>query len=28
MYDVLGRELNKISVGTMYIRNQKLYINK
>jgi hypothetical protein len=28
MYDVLGRELNKISVGTMYIRNQRLYINK
>ena len=28
MYDVLGRELNEIPVGTMYIRNQRLYINK
>jgi len=28
IYDVLGRELNKISVGTMYIRNQRLYITK
>jgi len=28
MYDLLGRELNEIPVGTMYIRNQKLYINK
>jgi len=28
IYDLLGRELNEISVGTMYIRNQKLYITK
>jgi hypothetical protein len=28
MYDLLGRELTEIPVGQMYIRNQKLYINK
>ena len=28
MYDLLGRELNEIPVGTMYIRNQKLYITR
>ena len=28
MYDMLGRELTEIPVGTMYIRNQKLYISK
>jgi len=28
IYDLLGRELNEIPVGTMYIRNQKLYITK
>jgi len=28
MYDLLGRELTEIPVGKMYIRNQKLYINK
>jgi len=28
IYDMLGRELNEIPVGTMYIRNQKLYITK
>ena len=28
IYDMLGRELNEIPVGTMYIRNQKLYIIK
>jgi len=28
MYDLLGRELNEIPVGKMYIRNQKLYITK
>jgi len=28
MYDLLGRELNEIPVGTMYIRNNKLYITK
>ena len=26
IYDMLGRELTEIPVGTMYIRNQKLYI--
>ena len=26
MYDLLGRELTKIPVGVMYIRNQKKYI--
>ncbi len=28
IYDMLGRELTEIPVGQMYIRNQKLYINK
>ena len=28
IYDLLGRELNEIPVGTMYIRNNKLYINE
>jgi len=28
IYDMLGRELNEIPVGKMYIRNQKLYIIK
>ena len=28
IYDMLGRELNEIPVGTMYIRNQQLYITK
>ena len=28
IYDMLGRELNEIPVGTMYIRNRKLYIKK
>jgi len=28
IYDMLGRELTEIPVGKMYIRNQKLYINK
>ena len=28
MYDLLGRELTEIPVGTMYIRNNKLYITK
>ena len=28
MYDLLGRELNEIPVGTMYIRNNKLYITR
>ena len=28
MYDLLGRELNEIPVGTMYIRNNKLHITK
>jgi len=28
MYDLLGRELNEIPVGTIYIRNNKLYITK
>jgi len=28
IYDILGRELSEIPTGTMYIRNQKLYINK
>jgi len=28
IYDMLGRELTKAPIGTMYIRNQKLYINK
>ena len=28
IYDMLGRELNEIPVGTMYIRNRRLYITK
>ena len=28
IYDLLGRELNEIPVGTIYIRNRKLYITK
>ena len=28
MYDMLGRELFEVPVGTMYIRNNKLYITK
>ena len=28
IYDLLGKELNEIPVGTMYIRNNKLYITK
>ena len=28
IYDLLGRELTEIPLGTMYIRNQKLYIRK
>ena len=28
IYDMLGRELTEIPVGTMYIRNQKLYITR
>ena len=28
IYDLLGRELNEIPVGTMYIRNRKLNITK
>jgi len=28
MYDLLGRELNEIPLGTMYIRNGKLYITR
>jgi len=28
IYDMLGRELTEIPLGTMYIRNQKLYITK
>ena len=28
IYDMLRRELNEIPVGTMYIRNQQLYITK
>ena len=27
IYDMLGRELNKIPLGTMYIRNKKLHFN-
>ena len=27
-YDMLGRELTEIPVGTMYIRNQKLYMQR
>ena len=28
IYDLLGRELTKIPVGKLYIRNQKLYITR
>jgi len=28
IYDLLGKELNKIPAGTMYIKNNKLYISK
>jgi hypothetical protein len=28
IYDLLGRELNEIPIGTMYIRNNKLYITR
>ena len=28
IYDLLGRELNEIPVGTMYIQNRKKYIRK
>ena len=28
IYDLLGRELSEIPVGTIYIRNNKLYITK
>jgi hypothetical protein len=28
IYDLLGRELKEVPVGSMYIRNQKLYITK
>jgi hypothetical protein len=28
IYDMLGRELNEIPIGTMYIRNKRLYITK
>ena len=28
MFDLLGRELNEVPVGTMYIRNRKLYITR
>jgi len=28
IYDLLGKELTKIPVGTIYIRNNKLYITK
>ncbi len=28
IYDLLGRELTEVPVGSMYIRNQKLYITK
>ena len=28
MYDLLGRELNEIPVGEMYIKNKRLYITK
>ena len=28
MYDMLGRELFEVPLGTMYIRNNKLYITK
>jgi len=28
IYDILGRELTEIPVGTMYIRNRKLYITR
>ncbi len=28
IYDLMGRELNRIPVGKLYIRNRQLYINK
>ena len=28
MYDLLGRELTEVPVGTMYIQNRKLKIRK
>ena len=28
IYDLLGRELTEVPLGTMYIRNQKLYLTK
>ena len=28
IYDLTGRKLTKVPSGTMYIRNQKLYITK
>jgi len=28
IYDLLGRELNEIPVGKLYIRNRQLYITK
>jgi hypothetical protein len=28
MYDLLGRELNEVKIGTMYIQNQKLIIKQ
>ncbi len=28
IYDLLGRELKEVPVGSMYIRNQKLYITR
>jgi hypothetical protein len=28
IYDMLGRELNETPVGTMYIRNKKIYITR
>ena len=28
MYDLLGREVNELKIGTMYIQNKKLYIKK
>ena len=28
VYDLMGRKLNKVPSGTMYIRNNKLYITK
>ena len=28
IYDLTGRKLKEVPVGTIYIRNRKLYINK